>query len=75
MAKTFILKFSSFFSLLLLGVRCNNNETGNSNNTQQSTIPPTIDEESSAVPTGNGDAIHHAPMLQVKILHRFNYLI
>ncbi|XP_031622948.1 1-phosphatidylinositol 4,5-bisphosphate phosphodiesterase classes I and II [Contarinia nasturtii] len=41
----------------------NNSNTGNSN-TQQSTIPPTIDEESTNVPTGNGDAIHHAPMLQ-----------
>lgn len=39
---------------------------GNSN-TQQSAIPPTIDEESSNAPTGNGDAIHHAPMLQVDI--------
>ncbi|XP_055296336.1 1-phosphatidylinositol 4,5-bisphosphate phosphodiesterase classes I and II isoform X2 [Sitodiplosis mosellana] len=43
----------------------NNSTTGNSNNTQQqSTIPATIDEESTNVPTGNGDAIHHAPMLQ-----------
>lgn len=32
---------------------------------QQALIPPTIDEESTSVPTGNGDVIHHAPLLQV----------
>ena len=31
----------------------------------QAAIPPTIDEESTSVSTGNGDAIHHAPLLQV----------
>lgn len=43
--------------------------TGNSS-TQQSMVPPTIDEETPNVTTtGNGDAAaHHAPMLQVLLL-------
>lgn len=48
--------------------------TGNSN-AQQSTIPPTIDEESANVTTGNGDATHqHAPMLQVSSKISYNII-
>lgn len=47
----------------LIYFRCD--EIGNSNS-QPSAIPPTIDEETTNAPAGaNGDAIHHAPMLQV----------
>lgn len=44
--------------------------TANAQQTQ-SQIPPTIDEESTNIPTGNGDAINHAPMLQVTICLSF----
>lgn len=49
-----------FFELKLKTYTANAQQT-------QSMIPLTIDEESAIIPTGNGDAINHAPMLQVTI--------
>lgn len=52
--------FFFFFKLKLKTYTVNAQQT-------QSQIPPTIDEESTNIPAGNGDAINHAPMLQVTI--------
>lgn len=62
----------SFGFLLLFTYR---NETIGNSNTQPSSIPPTIDEESTNVTTGNGDAVHHAPMLQVSNTQRADSII
>lgn len=38
---------------------------------QQPQMPSTIEEESTSVPTGNGDIVQHAPPLQVLIFILF----